>query len=40
VRQSLPYDCGIFPITLVGPALLFDEPRYEVGKFQQISNSE
>ena len=31
--------CGILSFTLVGPALLFDEPRYQVGKLQQISHS-
>lgn len=40
VRQSFSYTCGIVPITPIGPALLFDEPRYEVGKVQQITNSE
>jgi hypothetical protein len=40
VRHSCHYTCGILSFTFVCQALLVDEPRDQVGKLQQISNSE
>jgi hypothetical protein len=39
MRHHCLYTCGILSFTLVGPGLLLDEPRYQVGKLQQISHS-
>ena len=34
------YTCGILSLTLADLAFPFDEPRYQVSKLQQISDSE
>lgn len=39
-RQKFPYARGIICLTLRRPAPLFDEARHQVGKLQEISNSE
>lgn len=38
-RHICHYTRGIFTITLVAPAPLFDQPRHQVGKLEQIRNS-
>jgi len=39
-RQSLSYTSGIICLALVGPAILFDEPRHQVGELEEISHPE
>lgn len=39
-RQGLLYSCGVISITHVGLALLFDKPRHQGGKLQEISDPE
>jgi len=40
MRRSLLYRSGIFCLTILWLALLFDQARHQAGKFEQIDDPE